>query len=163
MGVTLSVSQLSCLHLTWFSAVQTNMLLNYLEQQSLPDSIEWFIEDQEQAFSLYYDWLLPRPLPPPPRYQQVVTLSYPSCVSSVELTDGRGGGRDGGRAKSYNVENAWSSIYHSVLSDVSEQNSAGSIYQFLSFGQLGKMRQFLSHGSLPDLQYPNNVSRYTHT
>ncbi len=68
-------------------------------------------------------------------------------MSSVELTDGRGGGRDKGRAKSYNVEKAWTSIYYSVLSDVSEQNSAGSIYQFLSFGQLGKMLQFLTLGS----------------
>jgi hypothetical protein len=44
---------------------------------------------------------------------QVVALCQSSCVSPVELTDGRGGG---GVAKSYFVEKAWSSVNHSIFS-----------------------------------------------
>ncbi len=45
-----------------------------------------------------------------------VSLTQSSCVSPVELTDGRGrAGRGGGEAKSYNIEKAWSSINHSIL------------------------------------------------
>jgi hypothetical protein len=39
-------------------------------------------------------WLLAHPLTPVTR-QQVVSLSQSSCVSLVELTDGKGGGRVG--------------------------------------------------------------------
>ncbi len=42
-----------------------------------------------------------------------VTLFQSSCVSPVELADGRGGG---GGAESYGREEAWSSINHSILS-----------------------------------------------
>jgi hypothetical protein len=50
--------------------------------------------------------------------QQVVSLSQSSCVSPVELSDGRGGrrGRGGGRGKSYDREEAWSTINNSILS-----------------------------------------------
>jgi hypothetical protein len=49
------------------------------------------------AFFRFYD-LLParaRLLPPSPSCQQIVSLSQSSCVSSVQLTDGRGGGGRG--------------------------------------------------------------------
>ncbi len=46
----------------------------------------------------------------------VISLSRSSCVSPVELTDGRGGEEVGGGAKSYDSEKAWSSFNHSILS-----------------------------------------------
>jgi hypothetical protein len=46
--------------------------------------------------------------------QQVVSLSQSSCVSSVELTDGRGGG--GGAVKSCDGEKAFYSTNHPILS-----------------------------------------------
>jgi hypothetical protein len=55
-------------------------------------------------------WLLALPLPLLSRLQ-VVSLSRSSCVSPVELSDGRGGRG----AKSYDHEKAWSSINHSIL------------------------------------------------
>jgi hypothetical protein len=42
----------------------------------------------------------------------VVSLSQSSCVSPVELTNGRGGRG----AKTYDDEKAWPSINHSILS-----------------------------------------------
>ncbi len=63
-----------------------------------------------QAFSACMIWLLPNPLPL--SRQQFVFLSQPSCVSPVELTDGRGGW---GGANSNNGEKTWPSINHSVL------------------------------------------------
>jgi hypothetical protein len=68
---------------------------------------------ENQAFSLSYD------LAPPPTLscKQVVSFSQSSCVSPVELTDGRGGGEEsGGGAKTYVGEKAWSSINPSILS-----------------------------------------------
>jgi hypothetical protein len=47
--------------------------------------------------------------------QQDAALSQSSCVSPVELTDGRGGRGERG-AKSYDSEKAWSSINHTILS-----------------------------------------------
>ncbi len=38
------------------------------------------------------------------------------CVLPVELSDGERGVGEGGRAKSYNGENAWSSLNHLILS-----------------------------------------------
>jgi hypothetical protein len=55
-------------------------------------------------------WLLP-----PLSRQQVVALSQSSCVTPVELTDGRGG-EDRGGAKSYDGEKGWCSVKHSRLS-----------------------------------------------
>ncbi len=54
--------------------------------------------------------LLTHPLPP--SHVCKLSLFQSSCVSPVELTDGRGGDEDGGgdRVK------AWSSINHSILS-----------------------------------------------
>ncbi len=46
------------------------------------ESIEWFIEDQ--AFSPSYDLA-----PPPLSRQKVVSLAQSSCVSPVEMNDGR--------------------------------------------------------------------------
>ncbi len=55
-------------------------------------------------------WLLPRPFPPLPiAYELSLFLSLPVCCRSSLLT-GEGG------AKSYNGENAWSTILHSILS-----------------------------------------------
>ncbi len=56
------------------------------------ESIQWYIQDQ--ACSPSNDLASP---PPPPflfplSYHQVVSLSQSSCVSPVELTDGRWGG-----------------------------------------------------------------------
>ncbi len=67
----------------------------------MPESIEWFIEDQ--AFSLSFDFAPPN------------LLSQTSCGFPVGLTDKGGGG--GGGAKSYDGQKAWSSINHSILSD----------------------------------------------
>jgi hypothetical protein len=75
------------------------------------ESIECFIQDQ--AFSPLFHLAPPSPLPPLYR-QQAVSLSQSSCVSSVELTDGRGGGR--GAKSSYDDKKAWTSIHHSILS-----------------------------------------------
>jgi hypothetical protein len=64
-------------------------------------------------------WLLPHPLAPLPSANCTVSLTQSSCVSPVELTDGDGRGRagqGGHEAKSYDIEKAWSSINHSILS-----------------------------------------------
>ncbi len=81
----------------------TLFAVNFLNFKVLvPESIEWFKEDQ--AFSQSY--VLASPPPNPLFRQQVVSLSQSSCVSPVQLTDGRGGKR-GGEAKSYDVKKAW--------------------------------------------------------
>ncbi len=46
-----------------------------------------------------------------------LAISQYSCMSSVELTDKRGGGSEGG-AKSYDREEAWPSIKHSIISGI---------------------------------------------
>jgi hypothetical protein len=47
---------------------------------------------EDDAFSLSYDLAPPSsPTPRPPFRQQVASLSQSSCLSPVELTDGRGG------------------------------------------------------------------------
>jgi hypothetical protein len=48
--------------------------------------------------------------------QQVVSLSQSTCVSPVELTDGKRGGGGGQGAKSFESEKAWPYINHSILS-----------------------------------------------
>ncbi len=53
--------------------------------------------------------------PRPPSVSCLVSLSQSSCISPVELTDGRGG-RGGGGAKSNDDEKAWSPINHSIFS-----------------------------------------------
>jgi hypothetical protein len=58
-------------------------------------------------------WFLPHPL----SRQQVFSLSQSSCVSSVELTDERGGEQGWEGTKSRDGEKAWSSINHTILSD----------------------------------------------
>jgi hypothetical protein len=55
-----------------------------------------FIEDQS-SFRSYNS--APRPPHPPLSRQQVISLYQSSCVSPVQLTDGRGGGRGGGRSQ----------------------------------------------------------------
>jgi hypothetical protein len=50
----------------------------------------------------------PRPTPPPLSRQQLVSHCQSSCVSPVELTDGRGGGEGWRGAKSYDREYGWS-------------------------------------------------------
>ncbi len=63
-------------------------------------------------------------------------FSQPSCVSPVELAEGRGGGGGGG-AKTYDDEKAWSSINHWTLSGWSRfkrlLNSVGLLYFFLFY------------------------------
>jgi hypothetical protein len=49
---------------------------------------------EDQALSSSYDWA-PYPTPFILSLQQVVSLCQSSCVSPVELTDGRGGGGGG--------------------------------------------------------------------
>jgi hypothetical protein len=58
----------------------------------------------------------PRPLSSPLSRQQVVSLSQASCVSPVELTDGRGG-EGVGDEPNHACEEAWPSMNHSILSD----------------------------------------------
>ncbi len=73
------------------------------------ESIEWFIEDQA-ILSLYDS----APFYPPPHTllsASCLSFSVFLCVSPVELTDGR----VGGKAKLYDGEKAWSSIKHSIL------------------------------------------------
>jgi hypothetical protein len=55
-------------------------------------------------------------IPFPISRQQVDSLSQSFCLSAVELTDRGRRGEDGGWAKSYDGENAWSSINHSIPS-----------------------------------------------
>jgi hypothetical protein len=64
-------------------------------------------------FRLRMIWLHTTPFPL--FRQQVVSLSQSSCVLSVDLTDGKGGGDVRG-AKSFNCEEALSSLNHSILS-----------------------------------------------
>jgi hypothetical protein len=59
--------------------------------------------------------------------QQVVSLSQSSCVSPVELTDGKEG--CGHVVKSYYRDKAWSSINHSLLSDSKHGNLVGKFAQ----------------------------------
>jgi hypothetical protein len=75
------------------------------------ESIEWFIEGQ--VFSLSYYFAPPHPLPLSRR--QIVSLSQFSCVSPVEISDGREVEGGGWGAKSYDSEKAWSSLNHSIL------------------------------------------------
>ncbi len=77
------------------------------------ESIEWFIEDQ--TFLRPWD-LAPRPTHSPLSYQQVFSLSQSSCVSPIQLADGRGGAGGDGGANSYAGEKAWSSINHLIPS-----------------------------------------------
>ena len=52
-----------------------------------------------QAFSLSYDLA-----PPPLNRQQVVSLSQSSCISPVELTEGRGGRRGWGHDQTIEID-----------------------------------------------------------
>jgi hypothetical protein len=74
---------------------------------------------EDQAFPLSYD-LAPRPAPFPLSRQQAFLFSQSSCVSPVDLTDGRGGGGCGEGAKSNDGEKAWSSIklQYSLITDI---------------------------------------------
>ncbi len=72
----------------------------------IPESIDGFIK--ELAFSPSYDLAPPPYLPLP----STSCLSFSSFVSPVELTDGK----EGGGAKSYVGEKAWSSINQLKLS-----------------------------------------------
>ncbi len=72
--------------------------------------------EKAQAFLQSYD-SAPRPTPFVPfSRQQVFSLFLIIPVSSVEVTDGRGGEERVRGAKSYDREKAWSSINHSILS-----------------------------------------------
>jgi hypothetical protein len=68
------------------------------------------------GFSPLYDLALPPPPLPPLFREQVVSRSQSSCVSPVELTDGRGRrGRGWGVTKSYDGEEAWFSVNQSMF------------------------------------------------
>ncbi len=69
---------------------------------------------EDQAFLGSYD---SAPRPPPP-LQQIVSLSQSSCVSPVQLTEGRVGGGGGRGAESYERKEAWVFINRSILSGV---------------------------------------------
>ncbi len=64
------------------------------------EDIEIFIEDQ--ALLRSYELAPPQP-PSTLSLQQAVSLSQSSCVSSVELTDGRGGGRGMGEEPNHTI------------------------------------------------------------
>ncbi len=89
--------------------------LRVVHTVSAPESIKWFIEDQA---SLRSQDSAPRPPPSPPSpVSRCLSFSSFLChVSPVDLTDGRGGSGRG--AKSYDREKAWTSINHSILSDL---------------------------------------------
>ncbi len=76
-----------------------------------PDSTELFIEDQ--GFSPPYKF---GSFPPPLPAHLITSVSSTSVTHSKnesQLADGIG---DGGGAKAYDGEKAWSSINHSILS-----------------------------------------------
>jgi hypothetical protein len=62
------------------------------------------------------------PLP----HQQLVSLSQSSCVSPVELTDGRGGRGWARGVESYDRKKAWASINHSIFSGQQRNNKVQS-------------------------------------
>ncbi len=66
-------------------------LTPYLTYGEHPENIEWFLEDQAFLGSSNMIRFLAHPLTPPPG----IKLSLSSCVSPVELADGRGGGGGG--------------------------------------------------------------------
>jgi hypothetical protein len=72
---------------------------------------------EDQVFLRRMIQLLAHPLPPFLHLssEQVVSLSQSFRVLPVELTDG--GGRGGRGAKSHDLEKAWPTINHSILSD----------------------------------------------
>jgi hypothetical protein len=72
------------------------------------ESIEWFKEDQ--TLSPLYDLAPPPSLPLPLPSASCLSFSFFLCVA------GRAYWRGGGGTKSYDSEEAWSSINHSVLS-----------------------------------------------
>ncbi len=59
-------------------------------------------------------WIGSTPAPSPLSRQLIGRLSKSSCVSLVQLTDGRRGGGRG--AESYDRQKAWTSINRSILS-----------------------------------------------
>ncbi len=59
---------------------------------SQPESIEWLIYHQA-FFSVVWFGSAPRPPPPHLTSEQLASLSQSSCVSPVQLADGRGGMR----------------------------------------------------------------------
>ncbi len=74
----------------------------------MPESIEWFIEDQ--AFSPSYDLAPPAPPLPSSVSKLSLFLRLPVCRRT-------GGGRGWGRSQIIRRQEAWSSINHSILFD----------------------------------------------
>jgi hypothetical protein len=60
-------------------------------------------------------WLLPHPLPPLPSVSSTAPATHRKTEKERQLSDGIEGW-EGGGAKSYDDEKAWSSVNHSVLS-----------------------------------------------
>jgi hypothetical protein len=76
--------------------------------------------------------LLAHAPPFPLSRQQLVSLYLSSCVSPVELTDGRGGR---GGTKLYDREKVWPSINNSILSGLLYRSSnVGVSFHWLSLG-----------------------------
>jgi hypothetical protein len=89
-------------------------------------------------------WL--QPIPTSLSRQQIVSLSQSSCMTPVELNDGRGGRAGGGEeAKSYDGEKAWSSIYHSVLSELSNSRGKEEKQMQLPFFGISVIKILNSH------------------
>ncbi len=95
--------------LTQFSTDAT--LFISVERYGIHKPWEFLILIEDQAFSRSYDLAPPSPLP---FRQKVIFFSKSSFVPLVVLTDGKEGG--GGGPNSYDGEQAWSSINHSVFS-----------------------------------------------
>ncbi len=126
-------------------------------QRCQPESIEWCTVWRTRLSRRRLIWLHPPFL----LYgQHVVSLSHSSCVSPVELPEGRGvfggggwkvnhtTGRKPGPYKSFNTLWSWSFIYNSILSGVRD-----NICYMLHFSaespasdsNLFKKIQFLQH------------------
>jgi hypothetical protein len=79
--------------------------------------------------------------PPNPRSRQQVVACLSFCVSLVELTDGRGE-EGGGGVKSYDGEEAWSSINHSIFSVKGEMRRKADIQKHVHRPRRRRVRNF---------------------
>ncbi len=94
----------------WPPLLPTPSSLAPLKTSPPKKSIEWFIGPSFFAGSFDSDTRPPRH---PLSHQQLFSISQSSCVSPVQLTEGRAGGWG---AESYDRKKAEHSINHSVLS-----------------------------------------------
>jgi hypothetical protein len=102
-----------------------------------------------------YD-LAPPPSPLHFSRQEVVSLSQSSCVSPIELTDGKGGEGVGG-TKSYDGLKAWFFGNNSILSD-----SGRCLYLILLYHDLLYSLKFNLHKICKKTQFKVSISVYAH-